>query len=183
MRSYISCGLNMCFYLHDYVRPAGNRDNIWEMMLEHVRANVACWLMCGITRNIVGTVWSQNVECFIIKSPLICSLGQLIHSYFLKVKYTLGPFELREISLKVHEESVLLKCQVTLKIISFLFCFVNLGFFEKSFIIFGLYAYFRICWIWFSFLPPSVLYWIYTVYMPWLEPFMLLGGLFQHSAE
>jgi hypothetical protein len=143
MRPYNSCHLNKCFYLHDYVRPAGNRDMIWQMMLEHVRANVACWLMCGITRNIVGTVWSQNVECFIIKSPLICSLGQLIHSYFLKVKYTLGSFELHEINLKVHEESVLLRCQVTLKIISFLFCFVlfcEFRFFWKEF-----YYFWTVC--------------------------------------
>lgn len=155
MRPYISCGLNMRFYLHDCVRPAGNRNNIWQMMLEPVRANVACWLMCGTARSIVGTVWNQNIECFIIKSQLICSLGQLIHSYFLKMKDTLAPFKLHGISLKVHEESVLLRCQVTLKIISF-FCFVNLGFCERSFVIFGLYAYFRICWIWFHFLLPSV---------------------------
>jgi len=34
--------------------------------------------------------------------------------------------------------------------------FLNLGFGERSFIIFGLYEYFRICWIWFRFLLPSV---------------------------
>jgi len=34
--------------------------------------------------------------------------------------------------------------------------FLNLGFGERSFIIFGLYEYFGIRWIWFCFLPPSV---------------------------
>jgi len=42
--------------------------------------------------------------------------------------------------------------------------FLNLGFGERNFIIFGLYEYFRICWIWFRFLPPSV-YWICSVYV------------------
>jgi len=42
MRPYVFCGLNTCFYVYDYIRPAGNRNNVWQMMLEHVRANFAC---------------------------------------------------------------------------------------------------------------------------------------------
>jgi hypothetical protein len=155
MRHYVSFGLNICFYLHDCVRPAGNRNNVWQMMLEHVRANIDIEC-CGGTRNAEGTLWSPNIENFIMKSQMICSLGQLIHSCFLQVRYTLGPFKLHEVSLKVHDESVLLRCQMTLSIISFLFCFVNLGFDKSNVIILGLYQYFRTFWIWFLFLPPNV---------------------------
>lgn len=60
------------------------------------------------------------------------------------MRYTLGALKLHERSLKVHVESVLLQCQITLSFISFLSCFMNFGF-DKSSVILGLYEYLEFC--------------------------------------
>jgi hypothetical protein len=60
MRHRVSFGFNVCFYLHDCVRPAGSRNNMWQMILEHMRANTGCYC-CGTQPGMLNVLCEARI--------------------------------------------------------------------------------------------------------------------------